>query len=41
MLNGKFMIIHLVAGLIKQILLNKVSYFQEPYTPSKNKNKLN
>ena len=31
------MIILLTAGLIKKILLNKMSYFPEPYNRSKNK----
>ena len=37
MSNGEFMIIHLIVGLIKKILLYKMSYFPEPYTRSKNK----
>ena len=37
MLNGKIMIIHLIVGLMKKILLYKMSYFLEPYTDSKNK----
>ena len=36
-LNGKIMIINLIVGLIKNILLYKVSYFPEIYTRSKNK----
>ena len=39
MLNGKVMITNSVVGLIKKIYLNKMSYFPEPYTPSKNKRK--
>ena len=31
------MLIHLIAGLIKNISLYKLSYFPEPYTHSKNK----
>ena len=31
------MIIHLIVGLIKKILLYKMSFFPEPYTRSKNK----
>ena len=34
--NGKAMAISLTVGLIKKILLYKMSYFTEPYT-SKNK----
>ena len=37
MLSGKVVIIHLIAGLIKKILLFKLSYFPKPYTHSKNK----
>ena len=37
MLNGKATIIPLTIGLIKNILLHKVSCFPEPYTFSKNK----
>ena len=40
MSNGKFMIIHLIVGLIKKILLYKMSFFPEPYTRSKNKIKI-
>ena len=35
MSNGKVMIIHLIVGLTKKILLNKISYFPEPYDHSK------
>ena len=41
MLNGKATIILLIIGLVKKILLNKMSYFPEPYTHSKSKLKLN
>ena len=34
------MIIHLIVGLIKKILLYKMSFFPEPYTRSKNKIKI-
>ena len=37
MLNAKVMIIILTAGLIKKILLYKMSYFPETYTCSKKK----
>ena len=37
MSNGKVMIIHLIVGLIKNILLYKMSYFRKPHT---NKNKI-
>ena len=37
MSSGKAVIIILKAGLIKRILLYKISYFPEPYTISKNK----
>ena len=35
MSKGKVMIINLIAGLIKKILLYKMSYFPEPYIRSK------
>ena len=38
--SGKVMIIYLIVGLIKKILLYKMSYFPEPYTHSKNKAKV-
>ena len=38
-MNEKVMITNSVVGLIKKIYLNKMSYFPEPYTPSKNKTK--
>ena len=41
MLSGKVMIIHLKVGLIKKILLSKISYFSELYTHVKNKKKVN
>ena len=37
MLNEKLMIILLTAGLMKKILLYKMSYFSESYTRSRNK----
>ena len=37
MLNGKASIIHLTIGLIKMMLLYKMSYFRELHTHSKNK----
>ena len=40
MLNGKNMIILLTAGLIKKILLYKMSYFTESHAHSKNKIKV-
>ena len=43
MSNGKVMIIHLIVGkngLIKKILLHKMSYFPKPYKGSKNKTKI-
>ena len=40
MLIQKVMIIHLVVGLIKRILLCKMSYFPELHTHSKNKIKV-
>ena len=40
MSNGKVMIIHLIVGLIKKILLYKLSYFPDPYTHSKNEIKV-
>ena len=39
--NGKAIITHVLVGLIKKILLYKMSYFPEPYTRSKNKINLN
>ena len=33
MLNGRVMIIHLIAGLIKKILYKKSQYFIKPYKP--------
>ena len=39
MSNGKVLIIHLIVGLMKVILLYKVSHFPEP-THSKNKLKI-
>ena len=38
--KGKVMKIHLIVGLIKKILLYKMSYFSEPYNCSKNKIKV-
>ena len=35
--NGKFMIIHVIVGLIKKILLYKKCYFSDPYTHNKSK----
>ena len=40
MLNGKNMIILLTAGLIKKVLLYKMSYFTESHAHSKNKIKV-
>ena len=40
MSNKKFVIIYLIARLVKTILRYKVSYFPEPYTRSKNKIKV-
>ena len=40
MLNGKVMTIHLIVGLIKKILLYKMSYFQESHTHTHKKWKL-
>ena len=40
MSNGKVMIIRLIAGLIKEILLYKMSYFPEPYSINKIKIKV-
>ena len=40
MLNGKNMIILLTAGLMKKILLYKMSYFTESHAHSKNKIKV-
>ena len=37
MLNGKATTSLLIVGLIKKILLYKMSYFLEPYTRIKNK----
>ena len=37
MLNGKVMMINLTVRLIKMILLYKMSYCPELYTPSKKK----
>ena len=37
MLNGNAMIIFLIVRLIKKILLDKMSYFPESYSSSKNK----
>ena len=37
LLNGKVTIIHLIVGLIKIILIHKMSYLPEPYKCSKNK----
>ena len=37
MSSGEAVIIILKAGLIKSILLYKISYFPEPYTNNKNK----
>ena len=37
MSNGKVMIIHLIAGLIKKISLYKMRYFPEPYGHIRNK----
>ena len=34
--NGKVMIIHLIVEYIKNLFLDKMSYFPEPYTHSKN-----
>ena len=39
MLNEKATTSLLIVGLIKKILLYKMSYFLEPYTPGKNKMK--
>ena len=41
MFSGEVMINYLIIGLIKKILLYKMTCFSEPYTPSKNKKKLN
>ena len=40
MSNGKATIIFLKVGLIKKILLHKMSYFPKPYNRSKNKIKV-
>ena len=40
-LNGKIKIIILIIGLIKKILLYKISYFPKPYTRSKKKREIN
>ena len=37
---GKVIIIYLIIGLIKNILLYKLSYFPEPYICSKRKTKV-
>ena len=39
-LNGKATVIILIVGLIKKVLLHKMSYFPEPYTCSKNEIKV-
>ena len=39
--NGKVIKICLIVGLIKKTMLYKMSYFPEPYTHSKTKQKLN
>ena len=39
MLSGKVMIVRLIAGLIKMILLYKMSYYPEPDSHGKNKMK--
>ena len=41
MFSGEVMINYLIIGLIKKILLYKMTCFSEPYTRSKNKKKLN
>ena len=41
MLNRKVMITHLIARLMKKILLYKISDFPDSYACSKNKIKLN
>ena len=38
--NGKVMIIHLIAGQIKNISLYKMSYYPEPDSHSRNKIKV-
>ena len=35
---GKIMIIHLIAGLMGNILIYEISYFPEPYSRRKNPN---
>ena len=40
MSNRKEMVILLIVGLMKKMLLNKMSYFPEPYTHCKNKIKV-
>ena len=40
MSNRKVLIIYVIVGLLKKILLYKMSYFPEPYTRSKNKTKV-
>ena len=40
MSNRKDMVICLIVELMKKMLLNKMSYFPEPYTHSKNKLKV-
>ena len=40
MVNGKVVIIRLIVGLIKKILLHKMSYFPKPYSHNKSKIKV-
>ena len=40
MSNRKDMVIYLIVELMKKMFLNKMSYFPEPYTDSKNKLKV-
>ena len=40
MSNGKVMIVRLIVGLIKKILLYKMSFFLEPCSRNKNKVKV-
>ena len=40
MFSGKVMIIHLIAALIKNLSLYKMSYILEPFNHSENKKKL-
>ena len=40
MSNGKFIIIHLIVGLIKKILLYMMSYHPEPYDNIENEIKV-